>query len=100
MSLILCPVCKEGIDLLSSKFAKCSRGHAFEVRNGVIDLMPKISDASLREEEEHWNKVTKEEDNVIRKNSFMNGKMVDDCHAYTNKLLPMNGLTIRQNSLV
>jgi SAM-dependent methyltransferase len=79
MSLILCPVCKEGIDLLSSKFAKCSRGHAFEVRNGVIDLMPKISDASLKEEEEHWNKVTKEEDNVIRKNSFMNGKMVEDC---------------------
>lgn len=65
--------------MLSSKVAGCSQGHTYDVVNGVIDLMPNITDASLKDEEEHWNRVTREEDSTLRKNAYMNSKMVEDC---------------------
>jgi SAM-dependent methyltransferase len=77
-STILCPRCREPLDY-SSGFSECLNKHQFPISNGILNLIPKVDDKSIIEEEQHWNDFAERglKLNIVP-NSFMNKKIYED----------------------
>jgi SAM-dependent methyltransferase len=57
MQIIVCPICKENINI-TSDLCRCNGGHRFKVINGIVDLMPDIKyDENLSDEEALWDNI-------------------------------------------
>ena len=78
MRLIICPICRTTLDI-SSTYAKCNRGHAFPIVDGIIDLMPDIrNDKELFDEERYWSQVADKGWTKVLPNAYIDQKLFED----------------------
>jgi SAM-dependent methyltransferase len=78
MQTILCPTCREPINInSSSSSSKCNKGHSFALRNGILDLLSGTSEENILEEEKHWDKFAQRGRLSIAPNSFMKEKVFE-----------------------
>jgi hypothetical protein len=74
---LLCPICKEHIKIGIS-WGICSKGHKFNIRNNIIDLLAEIDDEVLLEEEKHWDQYAIKGKTSIEVNSYIKAKIFKD----------------------
>jgi SAM-dependent methyltransferase len=74
---LLCPICKEHIKIGIS-WGVCSKGHKFNIRNNIIDLLAEIDDEVLLEEEKHWDQYAIKGKTSIEVNSYIKAKIFKD----------------------
>ena len=53
VQLLICPNCRTNI-YADSISAKCENGHSFEVVDGIVNIMPEITDQNLLHDEQFW----------------------------------------------
>ena len=79
MLTILCPICREPINInQNSSASKCEKGHSFALTNGILDLLSGTSTENILEEEKHWDKFAQRGRLSIAPNSFMKKKVFED----------------------
>jgi SAM-dependent methyltransferase len=78
MQIILCPTCREPININPSLSASiCDKGHSFALRNGILDLLSGTNDENILEEEKHWDEFAQRGRLSIAPNSFMKEKVFE-----------------------
>ena len=91
MEFLVCPICKQPIEI-SFNTSVCHAGHQFPVIDGILDLIPDISDRDLIEEE-HWNDVAKKRKMKFSSDRYIKAKIDEDCRITFEKSL-MSAYTV------
>ena len=74
--MLLCPECNDIITDIITDTAVCKSGkHRFEVKCGVLDLMPQVTDNRLTEEAQYTDKVVETGKMVINADRYMESEM-------------------------
>ena len=74
----MCPLCRTDLNICSNS-AKCHRGHAFPIIDGIIDLAPDIEkDKNLFDEERYWNHVADRGWTKILPNAIIDQRLFED----------------------
>ena len=74
--MITCPICG-GLLVIDSRLSKCNRQHEFQVIDGIVDLMPSITDKNMLNEEQHWDSVAKKGRMKIMPDVYTQGKVFE-----------------------
>jgi SAM-dependent methyltransferase len=78
MLTILCPICKEQININpNSTVSNCDKGHSFALTDGILDLLSGTIDENILDEEKHWDKFAQRGRLSITPNSFMKRKVFE-----------------------
>src|SRR5919106_157057 len=100
MQTILCPTCREPIDINPrSSSSKCNKGHSFALRNGILDLLSGTNDENILEEEEHWDKFAQRGRLSIKPNSFMKEKVFEHYRLTFESLVSCEWPDVSQKTL-
>ncbi len=98
MRLVVCPTCKATIDF-SSRSVSCCGGHEFPIIEGIIDLIPNISDKGLLNEEKHWDQVASEGRMKIMPDSLVHKKSFEDLRAIFEQFIISEWPDFRNRSI-
>jgi SAM-dependent methyltransferase len=88
VQLILCPKCQQPL-VSDSKKLRCREGDQFLITDGIIDLMPDVTDSDLIKEEKHFDNVFKEgkANFAIGVNTYISTKMFQESHDLYKKVI-------------
>ena len=97
MQIIICPICRGPIQFFSSSCV-CSKGHEFQVIDGIVDLLQDVN-SNVLDEQEHWDSVADKGRMKIAPNEFISEKIVGDYRKAFNECIKLQHYIIYHNLL-
>lgn len=90
MEIFRCPSCSEPLDIVPGTSAECKHGHAYPVVDGILDVMPNISEEkNLADESIYWDNIAKRGWPTILPNKYLDKILFNSYVFIFQKIYPV-----------